>query len=239
MLPVQLATLSATRAGTRGSESSCHLDSRRRCCRLLGSYRAHSLKVTAIAGHAHAYRSCCRFAFGPGSDRAAPVYTASRRSPICPAFLARSAATLAWWKNPEAGKSIRLGAGKVRHPLGGYRSAQIFSHTARHPAGRSLACNLPKGPCPPPPRIPGGRARNRPLKWESQLVAGDTLFGRGALGRHGDLWGRIVFSKSCVRLKGEIARLPDETVVYPGHGEATDDSRERNALHKCRSGRGN
>jgi len=56
------------------------------------------------------------------------------------------------------------------------------------------------------------------------LFAGDTLFA-GSIGRT-DLWGGS-FEEIMRSLRGKLLALPEETVVYPGHGEATSIGEER------------
>lgn len=57
-----------------------------------------------------------------------------------------------------------------------------------------------------------------------QLFAGDTLFA-GSIGRT-DLWGGSF--KDIIRsIRLKLLALPDETVVFPGHGPATSIGRER------------
>jgi len=59
---------------------------------------------------------------------------------------------------------------------------------------------------------------------EQKLIAGDTLFA-GSIGRT-DLPGGS-FQKIISSVKGSLLALPDETVVYPGHGPITTIGEER------------
>ena len=59
---------------------------------------------------------------------------------------------------------------------------------------------------------------------EKKLIAGDTLFA-GSIGRT-DLPGGS-FQKIIASLKGHLLALPDETIVYPGHGAITTIGAER------------
>jgi len=77
-------------------------------------------------------------------------------------------------------------------------------------------------------RVTGERSiREAPVRQDvlpSRLLAGDTLF-RGSIGRT-DLWGgshpRILSS-----IREKLLVLPDDVVVYPGHGDATTIGFER------------
>lgn len=69
------------------------------------------------------------------------------------------------------------------------------------------------------PRDEGRLALPRP-----HLFAGDTLFA-GSIGRT-DLWGGS-FEKIMRSLRGTVLGLPDETVVFPGHGDTTSIGKER------------
>jgi hydroxyacylglutathione hydrolase len=59
---------------------------------------------------------------------------------------------------------------------------------------------------------------------DARLIAGDTLFA-GSIGRT-DLWGGS-FPEIMKSLHTKVMALPDETLVLPGHGEATTIGEER------------
>jgi hydroxyacylglutathione hydrolase len=122
------------------------------------------------------------------------------------------------WKVPEKvqvdqlvreGDSIRWG------PF----EAQVL-HTPGHTQG-SICLYMPSD-------IPEARAADVAAKsterLPGRLFAGDTLFA-GSIGRT-DLWGGS-FESIIGSLKGKVLELPDDTIVYPGHGEATTIGRER------------
>jgi len=85
-------------------------------------------------------------------------------------------------------------------------------HTPGHSPG-SVCLYVPKG---------SGPSRLA----QPQLFAGDTLFA-GSIGRT-DLWGAS-FDQIMDSLKSKIMRLPDETVVHPGHGPSTSIGHERHS----------
>lgn len=59
-----------------------------------------------------------------------------------------------------------------------------------------------------------------------QLLAGDTLFA-GSIGRT-DLWGGSM-ENMMSSLRSKLMELPDETIVYPGHGPITSIGKERDS----------
>jgi hydroxyacylglutathione hydrolase len=122
------------------------------------------------------------------------------------------------WKTPDAvqidqfvreGDVIRWG----RH------QAQIL-HTPGHTPG-SICIYMPAEASTP---APGERAAGSAQGVAGRLFAGDTLFA-GSIGRT-DLWGGS-FAGIIASLKGKLLELPDDTVVFPGHGESTSIGRER------------
>jgi hydroxyacylglutathione hydrolase len=106
-------------------------------------------------------------------------------------------------------------------------------HTPGHTTG-SISLYLPprlatEAPSASPSAASGafGRAANsKDLRGDEtpRLLAGDTLFA-GSIGRT-DLWGGS-FPEIIASIKGKLLALPDETVVYPGHGPATTIGEER------------
>ncbi len=84
-------------------------------------------------------------------------------------------------------------------------------HTPGHTPG-SVCLYLPAGSLPEKDAAPG------------TLFAGDTLFA-GSIGRT-DLWGGS-FKDIMRSLQEKLLALPDETLVYPGHGPATSIGHER------------
>ena len=104
---------------------------------------------------------------------------------------------------------------------GGYEARVI--HTPGHTPG-SLCLYIPArdvsnsvGPAAARRAIGNGGENSR-------LIAGDTLFA-GSIGRT-DLWGGS-FPEIMKSLHTKVMALPDETLVLPGHGEATTIGEER------------
>jgi hydroxyacylglutathione hydrolase len=102
---------------------------------------------------------------------------------------------------------------------GGF-AAEVL-HTPGHTRG-SVSLYLPSQAVPR--RGQDGREAMRVAPEPGRLFAGDTLFA-GSIGRT-DLWGGS-FETIMHSLTGKLLELPDETIVYPGHGEATTIGQER------------
>lgn len=109
---------------------------------------------------------------------------------------------------------------------GGYEARVL--HTPGHTKG-SCCLYIPAN------NKQGARERRQTDKSaeESKLIAGDTLFA-GSIGRT-DLWGGS-FEDIIRSIRTELLELPDETVVYPGHGPVTTigDEREMNPFLQLR-----
>jgi glyoxylase-like metal-dependent hydrolase (beta-lactamase superfamily II) len=120
------------------------------------------------------------------------------------------------WATPELaevddflteGKSIKWGDYELR-----------VIHTPGHTEG-SVCLYLPNDPTSAAPEVGSGKVVAPGL-----LFAGDTLF-EGSIGRT-DLWGGSM--REIMRsLKNKVLALPDETIVFPGHGNPTTIGVER------------
>jgi hydroxyacylglutathione hydrolase len=126
----------------------------------------------------------------------------------------------AWigWKPPEkveVGELLREGDA-VRW---GRFEAQVM-HTPGHTQG-SVCLYMPSEMLG---QTADGVAAKPIERQPGRLFAGDTLFA-GSIGRT-DLWGGS-FETIIRSLKGKLLELPDETIVYPGHGPSTTIGEER------------
>ncbi len=122
------------------------------------------------------------------------------------------------WKIPEQAHVDQLVREGDVIRWGRYQ-AQIL-HTPGHTPG-SICLYMPSDI----PAAPADESAPKSAKrGTGQLFAGDTLFA-GSIGRT-DLWGGS-FTGIIRSLKGKLLELPDDTVVYPGHGETTTIGKER------------
>lgn len=105
---------------------------------------------------------------------------------------------------------------------GGFE-AQVL-HTPGHTPG-SVCLYLPPGEKRPDAMVePDAEIRSTLSIRTPKLFAGDTLFA-GSIGRT-DLWGGSL-EQIMDSLRGKLLQLPDDTLVYPGHGVFTTIGEER------------
>jgi hydroxyacylglutathione hydrolase len=122
------------------------------------------------------------------------------------------------WKAPESVKIDEVVAEGDVIRWGPYQ-AQVL-HTPGHTPGS--ICLYVSSDMPVESADPS--AERQRDNGTPQLFAGDTLFA-GSIGRT-DLWGGS-FPEIIKSLKLKLLDLPDDTVVYPGHGATTTIGEER------------
>jgi glyoxylase-like metal-dependent hydrolase (beta-lactamase superfamily II) len=196
--------------------------------RILEVIDRHHLKVTAILiTHTHIDHVVGLHRVHAATG--APVYVHSEDLSLY-RMLAAQAAWLGW-KTPEAVKVDQLLREGDVIRWGGFE-AHIL-HTPGHTPG-SICIYMPTD-VPSDSRTvvrDTGQAGNRTkpsapipaLNGTGKLFAGDMLFA-GSIGRT-DLWGGS-FQEIIRSLKGKLLELPDNTVVFPGHGGQTTIGEER------------
>jgi hydroxyacylglutathione hydrolase len=101
---------------------------------------------------------------------------------------------------------------------GGYEARVL--HTPGHTPG-SISLVVEASPASPAPQVPGAASDPRAA---ARLLAGDTLF-QGSIGRTDLPGGSFPLILSSIREK--LLVLPDNLVVYPGHGDITTIGSER------------
>lgn len=104
---------------------------------------------------------------------------------------------------------------------GGFQ-AQVI-HTPGHSRG-SLSLYVPAAAAPRTESVASGPQADTPLLETPRLFAGDTLFA-GSIGRT-DLWGGS-FSEILRSIHHKLLVLPENTIVYPGHGPSTTIAAEK------------
>ena len=183
--------------------------------RILEAIRRHRLKVTAIVvTHTHIDHviGLSRVHKATG----APVYIHADDLELYSGL--EQQALWIGWKAPEQVQIDQLLKEGDTIRWGGLE-AQIL-HTPGHTPG-SICLYLPTD-------FPHAASDAKPHDPErqrtGQLFAGDTLFA-GSIGRT-DLWGGS-FTEIIRSLTGKLLALPDDTIVYPGHGGATTIGQER------------
>lgn len=123
----------------------------------------------------------------------------------------------------KEGDSVRWGnfAARVLHTPGhtpGSISLVVDSSPSTEEEGPQVSAAHATGlASSPAAREPSGAAR---------LISGDTLF-KGSIGRT-DLWGGS-YPQIIASIREKLIVLPEEMIVYPGHGETTTIGEERDS----------
>jgi hydroxyacylglutathione hydrolase len=183
--------------------------------RILEVIGKHHLKVTAIAvTHTHIDHVIGLRRVHEATG--APVYLHADDLDLY--RMLEVQATWLGWKTPDQAHIDQLVREGDVIRWGGYE-AQII-HTPGHTPG-SICLYMPTEM--PVVTSDSGAAKTN-TSGTGQLFAGDTLFA-GSIGRT-DLWGGS-FAGIISSLKGKLLELPDDTIVYPGHGDSTTIGKER------------
>jgi hydroxyacylglutathione hydrolase len=215
ILPVGMLQCNCHIVGDPQTREAIVIDPGDDAVRILEVIERHHLKVTAIVV-THTHIDHVVGLRRVQEETGAPVYIHPDDLDLY--RMLEVQATWLGWKTPEAVKVDQLVREGDVIRWGGYE-AQIL-HTPGHTPG-SVCLYMPTD-MPASPANPSGAKSAR--KGTAQLFAGDTLFA-GSIGRT-DLWGGS-FSGIIRSLKGKLLELPDETIVYPGHGEPTTIGKER------------
>ena len=215
ILPVGVLQCNCHIVGDPETHEALVVDPGDDAARIMEVIARHHLKVTAIAvTHTHIDHvvGLRRVQEATG----APVYLHGDDLELY-RLLDKQAAWLGW-KIPEQARVDQLVREGDIIRWGGYQ-AQVL-HTPGHTPG-SICLYMPSDM--PHASADAGDVKQA-MGGTPQLFAGDTLFA-GSIGRT-DLWGGS-FEEIIRSLKGKLLELPDYTIVYPGHGQATSIGQER------------
>ena len=214
ILPVGMLQCNCHIVGDPRSREAIVVDPGGDAGKILEAIERHHLKVTAIVvTHAHIDHVVGLRRVHDATG--APVYVHAEDLGLY-RMLGEQAIWIGW-KTPdsvEIDQTVKEGD-VIR--WGGYQAHIV--HTPGHTPG-SICLYMPSDL---PVALDAAAAKPARLG-VGQLFAGDTLFA-GSIGRT-DLWGGS-FAEIIRSLKGKLLELPDDTVVYPGHGEATTIGEER------------
>jgi len=215
ILPVGMLQCNCHVVGDPETREAIVIDPGDDAARILTVIERHRLKVTAIVV-THTHIDHVVGLRRVHESTRAPVYVHADDLELYRA-LDQQAAWLGW-KAPEPVKIDQLVREGDAIRWGRYE-AQIL-HTPGHTPG-SICLYMPSDI---PRQSKKTDAPSDERRGTGQLFAGDTLFA-GSIGRT-DLWGGS-FPEIIRSLKGKLLALPDDTVVFPGHGEATTIGQER------------
>jgi glyoxylase-like metal-dependent hydrolase (beta-lactamase superfamily II) len=215
ILPVGMLQCNCHIVGDPQSREAIIIDPGDEAARILEAIERHHLKVTAIVvTHTH-----IDHVIGLHRVReltGAPVYL--HADDLALYRMLDVQATWLGWKKPDQAQVDQLvqEGDVVRW---GCCEGQII-HTPGHTPG-SVCLYMPSDS---PTAITDPRVDKSNRSRAGQLFAGDTLFA-GSIGRT-DLWGGS-FPGILRSIKGKLLELPDDTIVYPGHGDTTSIGKER------------
>ncbi len=214
ILPVGFLQCNCMILGDAGTREAIVIDPGDEIERVLEILTRHKLKVRAILS-THAHIDHVGGLAKLHELTGAPILMHAEDVPLYQA-MERQAAWLGMPAPPIAAVDSFLREGETVR-WGGYE-AQIL-HTPGHTPG-SVSLYLP--------RTGGGKAGSKEsgkiIELPGRLLAGDTLFA-GSIGRT-DLWGGD-FDSILRSIHLKLIPLPEDTVVYPGHGPTTTIGRER------------
>ena len=223
ILPVGMLQCNCHIVGDPVSREAIVIDPGDDAPRILAVLHKHKLTVVAIVvTHAHIDHVVGLHRLHQATG--APVYLHGEDLGLYE-LLAEQAAWLGW-KTPDAVKIDQLVKEGSVIRWGGHQ-AQVI-HTPGHTPG-SICLYMPATA----PQAREGSEQKAAIGAQSsgRLFAGDTLFA-GSIGRT-DLWGGS-FEQIIRSLRGKLLELPDDTHVFPGHGDRTTigDERESNPFLK-------
>jgi len=215
ILPVGMLQCNCHIVGDPRTREAIVIDPGDDAAKILQVVERHHLKVTAIVvTHAHIDHVVGLRRVHEATH--APVYVHGDDLDLYRMLDVQ--ATWLGWKKPEAVSIDQLLREGDVIRWGPYEAHII--HTPGHTPG-SVCLYMPSD-------MPGDSTKAGAAKsarsGTGQLFAGDTLFA-GSIGRT-DLWGGS-FEGIIRSLKGKLLQLPDDTIVYPGHGESTTIGKER------------
>jgi hydroxyacylglutathione hydrolase len=215
ILPVGMLQCNCHIVGDPQTREAIVIDPGDDAAKILEVVERHHLKVTAIAvTHTHIDHVIGLRRIHQATG--APVYVHGEDVNLYQ-MLDVQAAWLGW-KTPEQTPLDQLVRDGDVIRWGRYQ-AQVL-HTPGHTPG-SICLYMPAEiPAPLPPSVAASSA----VPGAGRLFAGDTLFA-GSIGRT-DLWGGS-FAGIIRSIKGKVLELPDDTIVFPGHGESTTIGQER------------
>lgn len=219
ILPVGMLQCNCHVVGDPVSREAIVIDPGDDAPRILTVLHKHPLNVVAIiVTHAHIDHVIGLHRLHQATG--APVYLHGEDLGLYK-ILDQQAAWLGW-KAPDAVQIDQLLKEGIVIRWGG-REAQVIHTPGHSPGSICLYMPAPAG-VPAPSGAQSGSKPGSSDREPGRLFAGDTLFA-GSIGRT-DLWGGS-FEEIIRSLRGKLLALPDDTLVFPGHGESSTIGEER------------